>query len=448
MDIYKFYKDLRNLVDPYKQLERQNLYSNEIFQSYLLSKVNFFDHWFFWETNKLIELYLSNNNKSLAHEIILLKNHALLAKTIFEKEKLYQSYTVDISRLENLSELDILLFLTGERKRISQTYREFSRIFPDKDLIFKSFYDEHGREQKRVDLHTIFSLTAKDMQAMFCPVNPICLCTAIALTLVLKYDYNDFLKRYIFSKDVEWESLIELPFSGDDIEILNILTKERNLIDALPDLSLRLMQINGAKTDKIPTIWHRRWTAWIAINPNYVTDNELILTNLHTTLYSHSHKINDRVHNFREQIEYEINDNKQRLNDILASKIDADLDKLLEKQELLELNNQKARDLYLHLPHELGAHQAEVDIVLVGFLSLPDEKFSELSLNKRKQINQTHKNNQEYLGKINNMTEKELAQNMRNSLLNDLQKEALSKEDLLKIGFDLKKVPFLLYEED
>lgn len=410
MKVIEFYENLKQTTDSGEKLEEQNLYKNELFQSYISSNLDKFNCWFFWETDQIIESYFSSGDEGTANDIFLLRHHIQRTKKFAEDEKLYKSYDLNLNRIEKLSELDILLFLTSERKKIAEIHGyAFHNQFPQKDLIFESFYYSENRNSEVIDLPSTFgTLGAKDLQQRFSPVNPVCLCTAIALALVKKSDHDDLLKKYIFSREVNWESLIDFQINDLETARLGFLEKERHLINSLQELSLKLMKINGTFKQIIPTIWHRRWAAWIAVNPNYIVDASFIRSKLGWTLYSYSMKINDRVHNFREKVEYEKNENKKKTNIALKSKNITELNRLLQEQKILELSMQKARDFYFYLPHEIPAHQVEVAVTISLY-----HYFSETS-----------------------------PEFYKDTVSDKLKEEVLSADELTEVGFDLADIPF------
>ena len=212
-------------------------------------------------------------------------------------------------------------------------------------------------------------LLAPVLHEMYQPVNPILLCTAIALLRVgQSIDISlEVIKQYVNGLRVQGLESNILLFHKDiphDI-VAKALTVERDLVQAMEDIGLDTVIEHGPQMTNIvgpaiPSMWDVRKAAWCRVNVIAVGGNREKFWNNYAIPYGLKH--DNILHGARESFEEELRLTTDELNNNLAKR-GVNIKSLATKHKIISLHIKRMHLIYEWMPHEIDACAAEMDFV-------------------------------------------------------------------------------------
>lgn len=188
-------------------------------------------------------------------------------------------------------------------------------------------------------------------------INPILLTTALAISLLKKYDYKNYLDGFVNNKKMpEFDNdLITINDFKNDPHFLDILSMEKDCRETLTLIGIQ-QQLSFNNTTQL-TFEDAYLSCWIAFN-SFVRNERTYFSRIEILRWGHDY--NDIVHHKMNLYMNQLNDINGRLN-LLLEKCTEDciLNDLLNQKKVLSLQIERVQQLYYWNTHELLARQSE-----------------------------------------------------------------------------------------
>lgn len=386
-----------------------------------------------------VYVYLKNLLKSKSH---------LNARTKNAKE-----YKIDQDKWE-LGFEQLINFILSERRRIS-----LNNIFVDENSDYpNAFFEKYNSRTEQEDFFIkTFSFYNEYHGAIFRPINPYLIITAISISKVMKCDYRNFIKNYIFSFD-EVFLLNDLIDSYEDFSIedrVSILKSESECWELFKRRAQNILINNGKLiNNQLPTRWHLEWLYWCIVNESFKTSNELYQKASMSLSSMSGLIINTEVHNFRTRLESKEMELKTQLN-IAFENAEDDIEHILLELEFCELALERIVLIYENLPHEIWAYGSTELAMLEMHIKTVNsrDRLLKESLSHKEKVNSNFirrkkeatkrpisKGEIDYHEAINEFNEVELLDHYKKRLINTIKYRLIDSETLESMGYSYDEI--------